>query len=94
MLRVGISRHANFFHENLAKPLFIRAAQIALNTQENEQFCLGWPLLLHLLWKTPWKICGARENQKTLVCCALMSSYTTPRHRILRVSKEFAKFAR
>ena len=30
-LRVGISRHANFFHENLAKLLVICAAQIAVN---------------------------------------------------------------
>jgi hypothetical protein len=33
LLRVGISRHTNFFYENLAKLLVICAAQIALNMQ-------------------------------------------------------------
>lgn len=60
----------------------------------NEEFFSAGPLLLHLLWKTLWNSCGIGENQKARVCCALMSSYNTPRHRILRVSKELAKFAR
>src|SRR6516164_5704084 len=37
---------------------------------------------------------GTVKNQTIRICCGLMSSYTRPRQRILRVSKEFTKFAR
>jgi len=37
-VRVGISQHANFFHENLPKLAVMCAAQIAANTQAMRSF--------------------------------------------------------
>ena len=53
-LRVGISRHTNFFYENLAKLLAIGHCTNRSKHAINEEFFLLWPLLLYVLWKTPW----------------------------------------
>ena len=84
ILRVGIAQPAKFFHASQPKCIETKELKILLS------------ILLYALWKKPNGLAMRKlilATHRTRVCWALMSSYVTPRQRIFRVTKEFAKLA-